>query len=336
LILSLGLVVDDPITNVDNIQRHIFMGKRNPFKATLFAVNEVLPPVIISTIAIIISFVPLFFITGMMGPYMAPMSANVPLTVIFSTLAALTVVPWMTYKLLRNHPNAGSDTTAPKGGKGPPQWIFDFYRKLVTPFLTSRTNRRLLAVAIIVLLVLSMLLPLFRLVPLKILPFDNKNEFQVVINMPAGTALESTDAVVRDFEAFLRTVPEVTHYVTYTGTHSPIDFNAMVRRYYLRQAPHQADIRVNLVPKDQRSMQSHDILLHLRQDLMAIAERNGANIQLVEMPPGPPVLASVVAEIYGSPDTTYDELIAAAEPIKALMRAEPFVVDIDDMAEAAP
>lgn len=335
LILSLGLVVDDPITNVDNIQRHIFMGKRNPFKATLFAVNEVLPPVIISTIAIIISFVPLFFITGMMGPYMAPMSANVPLTVIFSTLAALTVVPWMTYKLLRNHPYAGSDTTPPQGGKGPPQWIFDFYRKVMTPFLTSRTNRRLLAVAIIVLLVLSMLLALFRMVPLKILPFDNKNEFQVVINMPAGTTLETTDAVVRDFEAFLRTVPEVTHYVSYTGTHSPIDFNAMVRRYYLRQAPHQADIRVNLVEKNQRSEQSHDILLRLRQDLMTIAERHGAGIQLVEMPPGPPVLASIVAEIYGSPDTTYDELIAAAEPIKALMQAEPFVVDIDDMAEAA-
>ncbi len=337
LILSLGLVVDDPITNVDNIQRHIFMGKRDPFKATLFAVQEVLPPVIISTVAIIIAFAPLFFITGMMGPYMAPMSLNVPLTVIFSTLAALTVVPWMTYRLLRNHPAAGIQKTAdPKDHrpKGTPEWIFRVYRKLVTPFLESRTRRWLLLVVIVALLILSMLLVVFRMVPLKMLPFDNKNEFQIVIDMPEGTTLESTDAVVRNFEEYLRGVSEVTNYTAYVGGHSPMDFNAMVRHYYLRREPHQADIRVNLALKGQREMQSHSIVLRLRNDLMEIAEKNGAVIQLVEVPPGPPVLATIVAELYGTPDKSYEELIAAAKPVKQLLEEEPFVVDVDDMTES--
>ncbi|MBS0014001.1 MAG: efflux RND transporter permease subunit [Desulfobacterales bacterium] len=340
LILSLGLVVDDPITNVDNIQRHIFMGKRDPFKATLFAVQEVLPPVLISTVAIIIAFAPLFFITGMMGPYMAPMSVNVPLTVIFSTLAALTVVPWMTYLLLRNHPAAGPrDPEALKEPgdvqQGTPDWIFRVYRRIAAPFLESRIRRWLLLITIIVLLVLSMLLVLFRMVPLKMLPFDNKNEFQIVIDMPEGTPLEATDAVVRDFEKYLRGVSEVTHYTAYVGTHSPMDFNAMVRHYYLRSQPHQADIRVGLVLKGQREMQSHGIVLRLRKDLMEIAEKNGAAMKLVEVPPGPPVLATIVAELYGSPDKSYEELIAAAEPVKQLMAGEPFVVDIDDMTESA-
>ena len=332
LILSLGLVVDDPITNVDNIQRHIFMGRRKPFFATLFAVREVLPPVIISTIAIIISFAPLFFITGMMGPYMAPMSANVPLTVTFSTLCALTIVPWMTYALLKNRPIS----EAPSAGddqKGTPQWIFTTYRKLVTPFLESRVKRYLLLIAILVLLGFSASLVLLRLVPLKMLPFDNKNEFQVVIDMPEGTPLEQTDAVVRDFEAYLRQVKEVENFTAYVGTPSPMDFNGMVRHYYLREGTHLADIRVDLALKGERAQQSHAIVLRLRNDLMAIAEKNNARIQIVEVPPGPPVLATIVTELYGTPDKSYDELIQAADHIKEIMRQEPNVVDIDDMTE---
>jgi multidrug efflux pump subunit AcrB len=332
LILSLGLVVDDPITNVDNIQRHIFMGIRRPFEATLFAVNEVLPPVIMSTIAIIISFAPLFFITGMMGPYMAPMSANVPMTVIFSTLCALTIVPWMTYMLLRNHPAIGK-TTNDHQEKAAPTWIFRTYEKVVSPFLFSRGMRYILLAVILILLVFSALLVLFRQVPLKMLPFDNKNEFQVVIDMPEGTTMETTDAVVRSFEDYLRQVSEVTNIVSYVGIHSPMDFNGMVRHYYLREGAHFADIRVNLVHKNIRVQQSHEILLRLRNDLMAIANKTGANIQLVEMPPGPPVLATIVVELYSTPDKTYDELIRAAEHIKKIMNDEPFVVDIDDMAE---
>ncbi len=332
LILSLGLVVDDPITNVDNIQRHIFMGIRKPFEATLFAVNEVLPPVIMSTIAIIVSFAPLFFITGMMGPYMAPMSANVPMTVTFSTLCALTIVPWMTFMLLRNHPAIGKSAKDSKS-KAVPSRIYKTYEKVVSPFLSSRGMRFVLLAVILILLAFSVSLVLFRQVPLKMLPFDNKNEFQVVIDMPEGTTLETTDAVVRSFENYLRQVSEVTNMVSYVGIHSPMDFNGMVRHYYLRQGAHFADIRVNLAHKNIRTQQSHDILLRLRNDLMAIAESSGAKIQLVEMPPGPPVLATIVVELYGSPDKTYDELIRAADHIKRIMDDEPFVVDIDDMAE---
>ncbi len=332
LILSLGLVVDDPITNVDNIQRHIFMGRRKPFFATLFAVHEVLPPVIVSTIAIIISFAPLFFITGMMGPYMAPMSSNVPLTVTFSTLCALTIVPWMTYSLLKNHP-LPQGSSSQNGQKGTPQWIFTTYRKLVTPFLESRPKRYLLLTGILLLLGLSISLVLLRVVPLKMLPFDNKNEFQVVIDMPEGTTLETTDAVVRDFEDYLRRVKEVENYTSYVGAPSPMDFNGMVRHYYLRHGPHLADIRVDLAVKGKRDQQSHAIVLRLRNDLMKIAEKNNAKIQLVEVPPGPPVLATLVAEIYGTPDRSNDELIQAAEHIKGIMKQEPNVVDIDDMTE---
>ena len=331
LILSLGLVVDDPITNVDNIQRHIFMGRRKPFYATLFAVNEVLPPVIMSTIAIIISFVPLFFITGMMGPYMAPMSVNVPLTVVFSTVCALTIVPWMTYALLKNHPVSNGSGDA-GGGDATPSWISKIYRTVVTPFLESRSKRYLLLIAIIVLMGFSVSLVFFRVVPLKMLPFDNKNEFQVVIDMPEGTTLETTDAVVREFENYLRRVSEVNSYVSYVGTVSPMDFNGMVRHYYLRQGANLADIRVNLALKDQREQQSHSIVLRLRNDLTEIAERNNARIQIVEMPPGPPVLATIVAEIYGTPNHSYDDLIAATDPICRVMAKEPGVVDIDDMS----
>jgi len=334
LILSLGLVVDDPITNVDNIQRHILMRFRKPFEATLFAVNEVLPPVILSTIAIIVSFTPLFFITGMMGPYMAPMAANVPVTVIFSTLCALTIVPWLSHLLLKDRtaPVDAAEGTAPEDR--PRTLIERVYRTVVGPFLDSRAKRYGLLAGIIILLIVPLGLVFARLVPLKMLPFDNKNEFQLVVDMPEGTTLETTDAVVRRFEEYLRSVPEVTAYVSFVGNASPIDFNGLVRHYYLRRGSHLADIRVNLAEKDDREQQSHGIVLRLRKDLEAIAAANGAAIKLVEIPPGPPVLATLVAEIYGEPDQPYDKLIEGADHIKQLLVQEPFVVDIDDMTEA--
>ena len=334
LILSLGLVVDDPITNVDNIQRHMFSGKRGPIDSVLFAVNEVLPPVIMSTIAIIISFTPLFFITGMMGPYMAPMASNVPMTVTFSTLCALTIVPWMTYLLLKNHPQTDGSRSVgnqPQAATSSP--IHRIYRAVVAPFLASRSRRWMLLAAILILLVLPVGLAVFRLVPLKMLPFDNKNEFQIVVDMPEGTTLEATDAVVRRFEDYLRQVPEATHFVSTVGTASPIDFNGMVRHYYLRKGPHLADIRVNLADKTRRRQQSHAIVLRLRKDLEAIAQENGAAIKLVETPPGPPVLSTLVAEIYGDKDVSHRQLVAGADHVKAVMANEPFVTDIDDSTE---
>ncbi|OQY47367.1 MAG: acriflavine resistance protein B, partial [Desulfobacteraceae bacterium 4572_87] len=335
LILSLGLVVDDPITNVDNIQRHMRMGIRNPLSATLYAVQEVLPPVIMSTLAIIISFVPLFFITGMMGPYMAPMAANVPLTVSFSTVCAITVVPWFSYLLLRRSAPAAGKTVA-SGGETDvtPQWIQKAYGLVVGPFLDSGIKRFLLYFGVFLLLALSMGLAFFRYVPMKMLPFDNKDEFQVVIDMPEGTTLEQTSRVVQDFEHALRQVPEVTNVISYTGSPSPMDFNGMVRHYYLRRGGHVADIRVNLASKQRRRQQSHGMMLRLRKELEAISSRHGANIKLVEMPPGPPVIATVAVEIYGMPDQSYKDLVDAGKTVQEIMKSEPFVVDIDDTTEA--
>ncbi|WP_319541520.1 efflux RND transporter permease subunit [uncultured Pseudodesulfovibrio sp.] len=332
LILSLGLVVDDPITNVDNIQRHIRMGIRTPLEATLNAVKEVLPPVIMSTLAIIVSFTPLFFITGMMGPYMAPMAANVPLTVTFSTVAALTVVPWMAYLLLRNRvPDKA------KGGENPEQGVnarlLTVYAKAIVPFLESARNRRLLLGGILVGLGLCAGLVLMRLVPLKMLPFDNKNEFQLLVDMPEGTTLERSDRTVRELEAYLRSVPEVVSFVTYTGSPSPMDFNGMVRHYYWREQSNLADIRVNLADKSERDMQSHGIGLRLRNDLNEIAVRHGAKLKLIETPPGPPVISTLTAEIYGRPELDYSVLIDGAKHVESLMAAQAGLVDLDNSSE---
>ncbi|MGE4194901.1 MAG: efflux RND transporter permease subunit [Pseudodesulfovibrio sp.] len=335
LILSLGLVVDDPITNVDNIQRHIRMGLRDPLEATLAAVKEVLPPVILSTLAIIVSFAPLFFITGMMGPYMAPMAANVPLTVSFSTLAALTVVPWMAYLLLRNRgpkkASPGADPDAAK--KKVPSRLLRAYGAVITPFLERARNRRLLLLGILAGLGLCAGLVLLRLVPLKMLPFDNKNEFQILVDQDEGTTLERTDRAVREFESYLRTVPEVTDFITYAGSPSPMDFNGMVRHYYWREQPNLADIRVNLKDKSDRDMQSHAIVLRLRNDLQAIADRNHVRMKLIETPPGPPVIATLTAEIYGQPGMDYRTLIDSARKVEDTMGKLPGLVDLDDSSE---
>jgi multidrug efflux pump subunit AcrB len=333
LILSLGLVVDDPITNVDNIQRHIRMGLRDPLEATLAAVKEVLPPVILSTLAIIVSFAPLFFITGMMGPYMAPMAANVPLTVSFSTVAALTVVPWMAYLLLRNHKFKKNEPKDGKSGTRAGSRLQRVYGATITPFLDKSRNRWLLLFTILAGLGLCAGLVLMRLVPLKMLPFDNKNEFQILVDMPEGTTLERTDRAVRDFEAYLRTVPEVTDFVTYSGQPSPMDFNGMVRHYYWREQPNLADIRVNLKDKSERAMQSHAIGLRLRNDLQAIADRNHVRMKLVETPPGPPVIATLTAEVYGRPGTDYASLIQGARHVESVMGPLPGLVDLDDSSE---
>ncbi|WP_028587562.1 efflux RND transporter permease subunit [Desulfocurvus vexinensis] len=333
LILSLGLVVDDPITNVDNIQRHIRRGALPPRGATLAGVAEVLPPVLMSTLAIIVSFVPMFFITGMMGPYMAPMAANVPLTVVFSTLAALTVVPWMAHLLLRHQ--AGRDAgSAGAQAPGTGSALHRAYARLLGPLLDSPRRRLGLWAAVGVLLLASCALAALRLVPLKMLPFDNKNEFQIVIDMPEGTPLEATDRVVRRFEDFLRGVPEVENWTTYAGTASPMDFNGMVRHHYMRRGGNVADIRVNLAHKDRRQAQSHAIVLRLRPGLERIAAASGAAIQVVEVPPGPPVLSTLVAEIYAAPDRTYAQLLAGADHVAGLMRTEPLVADVDTSAEA--
>ena len=331
LILSLGLVVDDPITNVDNIQRHIRMGILDPFHATLKAVKEVIPPVIMSTLAIIVSFTPMFFITGMMGPYMGPMAINVPLTVTFSTTCALTFVPWLSYRLLKNKADAAPEEN--KDGDVTPEWVRKLYASLIKPFLKKR-NAWLLLIAVFVMLIASAALMLFQ-VPLKMLPFDNKNELQLVVDMPEGNSLETTYKVVEELERYLSTINEVDNYQAYIGINAPIDFNGLVRHYGMRRESNQADIRINLADKTKREQQSHSIALRIRKRVTEIAEKHGAIVNIVEVPPGPPVLSTITVEVYGKAEHDYNELIAGAEVLqKRLSTTDPkHIVEIDNMSE---
>ena len=333
LILSLGLVVDDPITNVDNIQRHIRMGLLDPFHATLAGVKEVISPVIMSTLAIIISFTPMFFITGMMGPYMGPMAINVPLTVSFSTICALTFVPWLSLRLLKS--KAG--TAAAEDGKETdvtPKWVKNTYAFFIKPFL-RRSNAWLLLLGVVVMLIGAAALMLLK-VPLKMLPFDNKNELQLVVEMPEGTSLEATYSTVRELEKYLSTVNEVDNYQAYVGINAPIDFNGLVRHYGMRQQANQADIRINLADKTRRKQQSHAIALRIRKRVTEIARKHGAIVNIVEVPPGPPVLSTITVEVYGKPETKYSELIMGARALGNRLRTtDPkHIVEIDNMSES--
>ncbi len=328
LILSLGLVVDDPIVDVENIFRHFRMQKEPPLRAVLTAVNEVRPPIILATLAVIVSFLPMFFITGMMGPYMRPMALNVPVAMLMSMVVAFTVTPWLSYHALKSQYGKQEEPFVLERSL-----TYKIYRALVSPFVDHRWLAWLLILATAGLFVASSLLAVTGRVPLKMLPFDNKNECQVVVDMPEGATLEETEAVLEDLAAYLRTAPEVTNVLTFAGTSSPMDFNGMVRHYFLRRGPNVGDIRVNLVHKKERVQQSHEILLRLRNGLQEIAKRHGANIKLVEVPPGPPVLSTLVAEIYGPPGASYDELMRAARHVRRLMETERGVVDVDDVVE---
>lgn len=326
LILSLGLVVDDPIVDVENIHRHFAMRLLDPYRAILRAVNEVRPPIIVATLAVIISFVPMFFITGMMGPYMAPMALNVPIAMLMSLVVAFTITPWLSYRCLRaTAPHAhGKTFVLEESG------LYRSYKAVMMPIFGRRSLRWSILGAIALLLAFAGLLVLLQAVPLKMLPFDNKSELQVVIDMPEGTTVETTEAVAHDLAEYLLGVPEVTDVTTTAGMSSPIDFNGLVRHYYLRQGAHVADVRFNLVAKKQRSQQSHAIALRVRKELQSIASRHGANIKIVESPPGPPVISTLVAEVYGSAGQSYDELATGARTVRRLMEQTPNVVDVDD------
>jgi multidrug efflux pump subunit AcrB len=329
LILALGLVVDDPIVSVENIYRHLTMGGKKKMEAISEAINEVMPPVILATLAIIVSFLPMFFITGMMGPYMRPMALNVPLAMLMSMVVSFAITPWVSSKLLKKdigHGEEPYDITKTAN--------YRLYQRVILPFVNSRVKSLLLLFVIAVLFVFSVGLALTGYVPLKMLPFDNKNEFQVLINPPEGTTLETTDAIVRQVENLLITMPEVTEYVSTVGTASPMDFNGLVRHYYMREGPNVADIRVNLLPRGDRQMSSHGIVLRIRNDIEAIAQKTGASIKLIEAPPGPPVLSTVVAEVYGTARHSYDDLVQAADTVKTAMAGIEGVVDIDDTVEA--
>ncbi len=342
LILSLGLLVDDPIVDVENITRHFVLRKNATRRIVLEAVAEIRPPMVAATLAVIVSFLPMFFITGMMGPYMGPMALNVPVTMLMSILVALTITPWMAYHVLRRAYGSGAapahavpdeqDAEYLESLKHSP--LYRFFYPLMAPLLHSRVVAWGFLLTMGLLTIAAMGLGAVRSVPLKMLPFDNKNELLLVLDLDEGTTVERTDAAVRDFETYLCSVPEVTDFTSYAGTASPMDFNGMVRHYYLRQGDNVAEIRINLAGKKNRKLQSHAIGLRMRSDLQTIADRHRVRLKLVESPPGPPVIASVVAEIYGQPDHQYEDYLAAADIVRTRLGREPGVVDVDDTREA--
>jgi multidrug efflux pump subunit AcrB len=340
LILSLGLLVDDPIVDVENIARHFEMRGRATRDIVLEAVAEIRPPLISATLAVIVSFLPLFFITGMMGPYMAPMALNVPMAMLMSMVVAFTITPWMAYQVLHKkyatgghaghaHQSDAEDIEAIRH-----TFLYRLFRPMMAPLISSRLAALSFLMVIALLTAGAAGLAAFRVVPLKMLPYDNKNELLLVLDFDEGTTLERTNAAILEVEAMVAKVPEVTDYVSYVGLNSPIDFNGLVRHYYLRQMPHNAEVRVNLVGKKHRNAQSHAIALRLHDGLTALADRHHARIKIVELPPGPPVLSSMVAEVYGRTDQSYDDLIAAAGTMARRLRVEPGIAEVDDTVES--
>ncbi len=328
LVLSLGLVVDDPIVDVENIHRHYQRKKEGPLDALLSAIDEVRFPVIIATLAVIVSFLPMLFITGMMGPYMKPMALNVPVAMLMSMLVAFTITPWMSYHVLKGE--YGKETHIQEEDSGT---YYSWYRRVMGRLLDELKYRRKLFLGLGALALLAGVLVITGLVPLKMLPYDNKSEIQLVIDLPDGSSLEKTNSVVSQVEQYLTRQHDVTNFTSFIGTNSPIDFNGLVRHFGLREMSHQADIRVNLAPKADRSQQSHAFALSLRNDIQDLAERNGAKIKLVEVPPGPPVLSTVVGEVYGKENVDYQALIDGAKATEKELAKIPGVVDIDDMSE---
>lgn len=336
LILSLGLLVDDPITGIDNIQR--FLKKRctdpaqNTVTKILAGVAEIKIPLIMSTITIILAFIPLAFISGMMGPYMAPMAFNVPISVGVSTLVAFLVTPWLAKKILKTSP-ANANTSADEENASP---LYNFYHKLLTPLFASRRRSKILLWSVLVLFLVAAILPMMRWVPLKLLPFDNKNEVQVIIDMPESATLEQTASMTKRISQELLILNEVQTIAGFVGVPSPIDFNGMVRHYYQRQMPYQGDLRITLLDKTEREHQSHAVVLRMRKHLKAFLEKVAEprlKVKVVEVPPGPPVLSTLVAEITGTKLTPYENLQEAAKTVKRRLEREAFVVEVDTSIE---
>ncbi len=336
LILSLGLLVDDPIMDVENIARHFALRGRASRDIVLEAVAEVRPPLISATLAVIVSFLPMFFITGMMGPYMGPMALNVPIAMLMSMVVAFTITPWLSHRVLKKkysegvppeHEEVDSDAIRRT-------FLYRLFRPIMAPLISSRLAAGSFLLVIALLTAAAAGLAAMRVVPLKMLPYDNKNEFLVLVDFDEGTTLERSNAVVGELESELAKVSEVTDFVSYVGLSGPIDFNGLVRQYYLRQAPHRAELRVNLVGKKHREAQSHAIALRLHKGLTELAEKHGARLKIVELPPGPPVLSTVVAEVFGRADQSYEDLVDAAGVVVQRLGVEPGVVEVDDTIEA--
>lgn len=327
LVFVVGIVVDDSIIIAENMHRHFKM-KRLPFKqAAIYAINEVGNPTILATFTVIAAILPMAFVSGMMGPYMSPMPIGASIAMMLSLFVALTVTPYLGYHLLRE-----KEKQKEKHEHNlQTSWLYKIYRKIELPFLNSRTKRWGMLGATVVMLMGSVLLFFTKTVAVKMLPFDNKNEIQVVIDMPEGTTLENTSVVAKEISQYLSGIPEIENFQNYVGSSAPITFNGLVRHYDIRGGSNMADIQVNLLPKEKRKLQSHDIAKKIRPQVQQIAGRYGANVKIVEVPPGPPVLSTIVAEVYGP---SYEEQQNVAAQVKSILEKTDDVVDTDWMVEA--
>ncbi|MES2876935.1 MAG: efflux RND transporter permease subunit, partial [Pseudomonadota bacterium] len=332
LIFSIGILVDDAIVVVENIHRHQQLTPEATLKDIIpRAVDEVGGPTILATLTVIAALLPMAFVSGLMGPYMSPIPINSSLGMAISLAIAFTVTPWLALKLMKPHGHAPADHDKAKG-LGPK--LQTLFTRVLTPFLDSARKRWLLLGGILVALMLSIGLTLVQWVVMKMLPFDNKSEFQVVVEMPAGTPLENTAATLHELGAFLAQQPEVLNLQAYAGTASPITFNGLVRQYYFRADAEQGDLQVNLVDKHHRSEKSHAIAQRLRPDLEKIGLRYNARIKVVEVPPGPPVMSPLMAEVYG-PDEAGRQAVASR--VAKAFAATPDIVGIDtSLKENAP
>jgi len=327
LIFSIGILVDDAIVIVENIHRHLRIGGGTLGEIIPRAVDEVGGPTILATFTVIAALLPMAFVSGLMGPYMSPIPINASMGMLISLGVALIFTPWLFRRLRKNAHVAESEHERSPA-------LMRLFERFVRPFLSggeARARRHRLYWGILGAIVVAVGLVVARVVVLKMLPLDNKSEFQVVVNLPKGTTVETTARVLDDVSHVIEKVPEVSDYEIYAGTSAPINFNGLVRQYYLRQSPELGDMQVNLVDKRHRSRKSHEIALAVRPALTAIGRRYSASIQVVEVPPGPPVRAPIVAEVYGP---RYAEQRHLAQQIRKVFDMTPDVVDVDDSVEA--
>ena len=323
LIFSIGILVDDAIIVVENVVRHFRLpdsAGRPLAEVAVEAVDEVGNPTILATFAVIAAILPMAFVRGLMGPYMRPIPVGASAAMLFSLIVAFVVSPWAALRLLRHYATGTGFQHETEG------WTTRLYRRIMNPLIQSAGRRWIFLGGMVVLLMLACSLVAFKLVKVKMLPFDNKSEFQVILDMPNGTTLEQTTRVAQELGQYLGRQPEVANYQIYSGTSGPYNFNGLVRHYFLRRGANQADIQVNLLNQHERSTQSHAVAKRLRPHLVEIGNQYGARLKVAEVPPGPPVLETLVAEVYG-PD--YQRQIELAKQIKQIFQTTPGVVDVD-------
>lgn len=335
LIFSIGILVDDAIVVVENIHRHMALGKKSFSELIPVAVDEVGGPTILATFTVIAALLPMAFVSGLMGPYMSPIPINASMGMLISLVVAFVVTPWLSRKLLKHHSGPAIETVHSDDAVINESKMVRLFTRLIGPFLLGKGARKArigLTAGVFVLIGIAVALPIGQLVVLKMLPFDNKSEFQVMVDMPEGTPVEQTQRVLQDLSRYLATVPEVEHLQLYAGTNAPMNFNGLVRHYFLRHSQELGDIQVNLVDKKHRKRDSHSIALSVREELQQIGAPYQANIKVVEVPPGPPVWSPIVAEVYGPSPAIREQ---AAYDLQSLFRETKDVVDIDIFLPAA-